>query len=67
MDKYLAFKMSQYYPTGGMDDLVGVFSSREEALIAIGKLSKFEWGQIVHIFISSDQDILFETEEIDNE
>lgn len=33
--KYFVFAFDEYYPSGGMDDLVGTFDTEKEALIYI--------------------------------
>lgn len=44
---YALFAGSDYYPAGGMDDLVGVFESVEAARFAFAQADDCEWGHIV--------------------
>ena len=51
MKRYIAFAGDIYYPSGGMDDIVGFFDTVEEARAAInGKQQpgdRWGWSQIL--------------------
>jgi len=42
MKRYLAFYGAVYYPSGGMDDFIGDFDTKEEAIEKIQKHHKEE-------------------------
>lgn len=42
MKRYLAFYGAVYYPSGGMDDFIGDFDTKEEAIEGIQKHHKEE-------------------------
>lgn len=44
--RYLLFAGQNYYPQGGIDDLVGEFESIEEAQRVCG-VAPYDWGHIV--------------------
>ena len=44
---YALFAGADYYPAGGMDDLVGVFESVEAARFAFAQADDCTWGHIV--------------------
>jgi hypothetical protein len=44
---YALFAGENYYPAGGMDDLVGVFESVEAARFAFAQADDCDWGHIV--------------------
>lgn len=47
-EAYLVFNGSQFYPCGGMEDLVGVYPTLELAQEAAHTRS-IDWYQIVHV------------------
>lgn len=44
--RYMLFAGSEYYPSGGMDDLKGTFDTVEEAT-AEGYAKRYDWFHVV--------------------
>ncbi len=60
MKRYLVFYYSNYYPSGGMKDLVGQFGNLDEATEFINiKLENRNYSMIGHIYDSQTDSIVF--------
>ncbi len=57
MKKYLAFCWDQYYPSGGWQDFVGMFDTKEEALKELIQ-RKPDHSQVVEVNINERENIL---------
>lgn len=46
---YLLFAGYNYYPSGGWDDFVGQYYSKESAILAAKDIENKEWFQVVDL------------------
>jgi len=64
MKNYLAFFGSDYYPSGGMNDLLGDFDTLDDAIEAIQKeKSNSKYGDVwAHVFSIKDNKEVYSLE-----
>ena len=65
MERYLVFYGSVYYPSGGVNDLIGSFNTKEEGVEKIKKQHKQEsyrdtWEYAwAHIYDTKEKEIIY--------
>ena len=58
MMRYMLFAGTTYYPNGGIDDLKGLFSSKDECIICLLSDEDLEFIDWAHIYDTQEKSVI---------